>query len=100
MGQKSFITSGVRGLLSLMAFRLRGFRAKITHRPVGFWQSKQNGLMLRVTSLSILSVGGKTREEAHGEDEEEGRAARAERVTFREFHSEGVPKDDNDCCPE
>jgi hypothetical protein len=29
------MTSDVSGLLSLMAFRLKGFRAKITHRPVG-----------------------------------------------------------------
>jgi hypothetical protein len=53
------MTSDVRGLLSLMAFRLRDFCAKITHRPVGFWHSKQNGLLLWVTSLSILSVRGK-----------------------------------------
>jgi hypothetical protein len=35
MGQKGLMTSDVKGLLSLIAFPLRGFRAKITHRPVG-----------------------------------------------------------------
>jgi hypothetical protein len=35
MRRKGLMTSDVRGLLSLMAFRLRGFRAKITYRPFG-----------------------------------------------------------------
>jgi hypothetical protein len=34
-GRKGLMTSDVSGLLSLMAFRLRGFRVKITHGPVG-----------------------------------------------------------------
>jgi hypothetical protein len=61
MGRKGLMTSDMSGLLLLMAFRIRGFRAKITHRPVGLglWQSKQNGLLLSVTSLLILSVRGK-----------------------------------------
>jgi hypothetical protein len=35
MGRKGLITSDMSGLLSLMAFRLRDLRAKITDRPVG-----------------------------------------------------------------